>query len=70
MNAGGGVIRPGQAGASTMLGYEIDLQIVWKPNPSLSFLFGWAVFLPGDFIAETGQDPTSQFLYLQGRVLF
>ena len=70
VNAGGAVIRPGQAGASTMLGYEIDFQVIWKPNPSLSFLFGWAVFLPGDFIAETGQDPTSQFLYLQGRVLF
>ena len=69
-NAGGGVIRPGAANTSPHLGDEVDFQIMWKPNKPLSFLAGYAIFLPGSFISQTGQDPIAHFFYLQARAKF
>ena len=69
-NAGGGVIRPGAANTSPHLGDEIDFQVMWKPNKPLSFLAGYAIFLPGSFVSQTGQDPIAHFFYLQARAKF
>jgi hypothetical protein len=70
INAGGGVIRTGAPGTSRHLGDEVDLQIIWKPNKPLSFLAGYAIFVPGSFISQTGQDPLAHFFYLQARAKF
>lgn len=70
INAGGGVIRPGLPGSSEHLGDEIDLVLVWKPNQPLSLEAGYAVFFPGGFVRDTGDDPTAHFFYLQTRVKF
>ena len=70
VNAGGLVIRPGVPGSSKDLGQEVDLQLIWRPSEPVSFLFGWAIFLPGTFVEETGASPTAQFGYIQGRVKF
>ena len=68
--AGGRTIRTGQAGASSHLGDEIDLVVTWLPSKPLSLEFGWAVFLPGGFVEDTGDSPTSHFVYLQCKVVF
>jgi hypothetical protein len=70
VGAGGVVIRPGQAGASSHLADEFDLVVTWIPVKALSLELGWALFLPGGFIEDTGSSPTSHFVYLQGRVIF
>jgi len=70
INAAGAIIRPGAPGTSQHLGDEVDLQIMWKPNKPLSFLAGYAIFLPGGFISQTGQDPVAHFFYLQARAKF
>ncbi|MGQ0613374.1 MAG: alginate export family protein [Planctomycetaceae bacterium] len=70
INAGGALIRPGAAGTSSHLGDEIDFTVTWTPKKSLTILFGWSLFLPGGFVAQTGADPTARFLYLEIRVTF
>ncbi len=70
IHAGGGVIRTGAPGVGEELGNEIDFSVIIKPNKKLSFLIQYALFLPGDFVDNTGDDPTTHAIYLQGRVKF
>jgi hypothetical protein len=70
INAGGAVVRPGSAGASSHLGDEVDVTFTWTPKKQVSFLLGWAIFFPGGFVADTGASPTANFAYVQGRLTF
>jgi hypothetical protein len=70
INAAGDKIRDGAAGADNHLGDEIDLVIKWTPLKAFSLVFGYSIFIPGGFVDDTGEDPVSQFFYLQARLLF
>ncbi|MHC4938513.1 MAG: alginate export family protein [Planctomycetota bacterium] len=70
VGAAGRTIRSGATGTSSHLGDEVDLVVAWLPAKPLSLHFGWAIFLPGSFIEETGDSPTSHYIWLQCRVQF
>jgi hypothetical protein len=70
LNAGGAVIRPGMDGASTHLGEELDLVVSWKPVKGLALQAGWAVFLPGGFVDDTGGGSVANFGYAEAGVSF
>jgi hypothetical protein len=70
IGAGGGVVRPGAPGTSSHLADEFDVVVTWLPMKALAVELGWAIFLPGGFIEDTGPAPTAHFIYLQGLVRF
>jgi len=70
VNAGGAVIRLGAPNVSNHLGDEVDLTLTWQPAKPVSFLLGWSIFFPGGFVSDTGQSPTTNYAYVQGRVKF
>ncbi|MHC4452217.1 MAG: alginate export family protein [Planctomycetota bacterium] len=70
VGAAGRVIRPGLEGAGNHLADEFDIVVTWMPYKPFSLEFGYAVFVPGSFIEDTGESPTSHFVYLQGQVIF
>jgi len=69
-NAGGALIRPGDEDASSDLGDEIDLLVEWKAAKCLSLLAGWSHFFPGSFVKDTGDDPQTDFFYVQMHLKF
>jgi hypothetical protein len=74
VNAGGGTIRPGQAGAGSSLGDEIDLIVTWKATKAVLLEAGYAIFLPGNFIDDTNpagvSSDTSHWFYFMVLVRF
>jgi hypothetical protein len=74
VNAGGGTIRPGAAGAGSTLGDEVDLIVTWKANKAVLLEAGYAIFLPGNFIDDTNpagvSSNTSHWFYFMVLVRF
>ncbi|MDH3590779.1 MAG: alginate export family protein, partial [Planctomycetota bacterium] len=70
VNAGGGTIRTGAPGVSKHLGDEIDVYMTYAPKKNVTFLFKFALFLPGGFVNDTGPDETTTVFYLQTHVKF
>ncbi len=70
VNAGGGLIRPGDADASSHLGDEIDVMLTWKPTAGLVLWAGYAHFFAGGFVSDTGGGDDADFGYVQGAVSF
>jgi len=70
LNAAGVSIRPGDSSASAELGNEIDAVVGWKPIEGLALQTGVAVFLGGDFVADTGGGGNAVFAYLQAQATF
>ncbi|MEM8886303.1 MAG: alginate export family protein [Planctomycetota bacterium] len=70
IDAAGNVVRPGAAGSSKHLADEFDIVVTWTPTKPFSLEFGWALFLPGGFIEDTGSSPTANFVYLQAFLQF
>ncbi len=64
-DASGRLVRPGVANASTSLGDEVDAVVTWKWRPGLNLELGYGLFVPGDFVKDTGQDDIAHFAYLQ-----
>ncbi len=64
------VIRPGAEGASDELGDEIDLRVRWQATGALAIEAGYAHFFPGEFVRDTGDDPSVDFAYLQADLRF
>jgi hypothetical protein len=69
-NAGGGVFRPANPGASRHIGNEIDLLATYKLSEKISFLGGYSHFFPGAFARDTGASDNANFLYIQTLVNF
>ena len=66
--APGAQVRSGASGASKDLGSEVDLLLSWTPSERVTVQTGWAVFLSGRFVEETGASPDPLFGYVQVRV--
>ncbi|RMH42969.1 MAG: hypothetical protein D6689_06485 [Deltaproteobacteria bacterium] len=69
-NAGGALVRAGNADASSHLGDEIDVTAVWTPMPHLALLFGLSEFVPGGFVDDTGGGNAETYGYAQARATF
>lgn len=64
-DAGGAVVRAGGLGASSEVGQEVDLTVLWRFDRHLTGLLGYSHFFPGDFIRESGTAEAIDFVYAQ-----
>ena len=64
-NVGGANVRPGDPAASSHLGDEIDTVVTYLWAKGLVAQAGYAVFMPGAFVDDTGGGDTAHFGYLQ-----
>ncbi|PCI10567.1 hypothetical protein COB72_03160 [bacterium] len=64
-NAGGGVLRPTAAGASSDVGQEFDLTVKYLVDRHLTLQGGYSHFFAGDFFTDTGADEDIDFFYFQ-----
>ncbi len=69
-NAGGGVLRPTAAGASSSVGQEFDLTVKYFANRNLTIQGGYSHFFAGDFFTDTGSDEDIDWYYFQGTYTF
>ncbi len=64
-NAGGGVVRAGDASASKDIGTEIDLTFSYKFNKQVGLAFGVSRLNAGDYLSDTGSDDDINFAFAQ-----
>ncbi len=62
--------RPVNATASSYVGSELDVTAQWKPHARLGFLAGYSLFMPGDYVRQTGPASDAHFVYFQTEVKF
>ena len=56
--------------SSRHIGEEIDLRVRWQETDQFIFNTGWAYFMPGEFVDDTGLSEDSTLVYFQGRFDF
>ena len=67
----GKAIRRDKTGYSGhKLGNEIDLIAQKKISEFLEIMGGYSVFIPGEFVKNTGPNSTAQWWFLQTRIIF
>jgi len=62
------IVRPVNAAAqsaSSFRGGEVDLNVWYKLNSHVGFQSGYAVYLPGAYLSQTGASDTAHFGYFQ-----
>lgn len=64
-NAGGGLVRAGDASASKDIGTEVDLTFSYKLNKKVGLSFGVSRLNAGDYLSDTGSDDNINFAYAQ-----
>lgn len=69
-NAGGGVVRAGDAGSSREVGRELDLTLICPLDQHTTAQFGISRFWAGDFIEESGASEDVDFAYAQVQYTF
>jgi len=69
-NAGGGVVRSGDAGSATEIGSELDFTFVYNHDANWALLGGYDHFFAGDFIKESGPSEDIDFAYLSAQYTF
>lgn len=69
-NAGQGVVRGANPGASTTLGQELDLLAKWQCSVHYDFLIGYSYFHAGAFVRDTGTHDDANFFYVQNSIKF
>ena len=69
-NAGGGVVRTGDAASGSWVGSEIDLTAKYAVDSHTAAFLGYSHFFAGDFIARSGSSEDIDFVYLQLQYTF
>ena len=64
-NAGGGLLRPGDASTDKDVGKELDITLARPVGDSGNLLIGYSHFFPGDFVKTSGPSASSDFAYVQ-----
>ena len=64
-NAGGAVVRAGDANASSDIGREIDIAFSYSFTKRATGSLGYSQLFAGDFLSDTGADEDIQFAYAQ-----
>lgn len=67
-DAGGSVLRAGDAGRSREIGQEVDFTVDYRWNPRLLLQLGFSYLFAGDFIKESGDSDDVRFAYLTAQV--
>ncbi len=62
-NAGGQVLRSGDAGNESEVGTEMDITLTYRFTPDTSTLLGYSRFWAGSFIRESGPSGNLDFAY-------
>ncbi len=58
-------IRSFPAADDRQLGYELDISAKYWLSPAVWLWFGYSHFFPGDYVDETGDDPATDWVWLQ-----
>lgn len=67
----GSPIRRDATGMSNRnLGKEIDFITLYRPDKNVTLALGYAYFLPGEFVKDTGKHPTTNLLVVEISVMF
>ena len=66
-NAGGTVVREGDANASSDIGNELDLTFNYNLTKQITGSLGYSQLFAGDFLSDTGADEDIKFAYAQLR---
>lgn len=69
-DAGGNVVRAGDAGSSHDIGQEVDVVADYKLNLHLALQAGYSHFFAGDFISQSGADEDIDFVYASTQCTF
>ena len=69
-NAGGGVVRAGDAGSAREVGRELDVTLICPLDQHTTAQFGLSRFWAGDFIEESGASEDVNFAYAQLQYTF
>ncbi len=69
-DAGGNVVRAGDAGSSHDIGQEVDVVAEYKVDIHLAVQAGYSHFFAGDFIAQSGADEDIDFVYASAQHTF
>jgi hypothetical protein len=64
-NAGGGVVRPGAAGTSRVVGQELDIVVRYQFDRHWVGVAGYSHFFADSFIDQTGPGNDIDFLYFE-----
>ena len=66
----GGQFRAGDAGASAYIGAEADLTAIYSLDRHTRLQGGLSYFLPGEFLAQSGNSSPLTFAYLEAQYTF
>lgn len=69
-DAGGNVVRAGDAGTSREVGQEVDVVADYKVNPQLGLQAGYCHFFAGRFIEQSGAAEDIDFAYASAQLTF
>lgn len=69
-DAGGNVVRAGDAGSSHDIGQEVDVVADYKWNLHLNLQAGYSHFFAGNFISQSGADEDIDFAYASAQYTF
>lgn len=69
-DAGGNVVRAGDAGSSHDIGREVDVVADYKVNIHVAVQAGYSHFFAGDFISQSGADEDIDFVYASAQHTF
>nr|WP_206079032.1 alginate export family protein [Mesorhizobium camelthorni] len=69
-DAGGGLVRPSGGSRSRYIGTQADVVLGWEPVRSFSAELSYSVFVPGQFIKDTGPSKTAHFVGFETVVKF
>lgn len=69
-DAGGNVVRAGDAGTAHEVGQEVDVVADYKWNLHLNLQAGYSHFFAGDFLSPSGADEDVDFAYASAQYTF
>ena len=69
-DAGGNVVRAGDAGSSYDIGQEVDVVADYKWNLHLNLQAGYSHFFAGDFLSQSGADEDIDLAYASAQYTF
>jgi hypothetical protein len=69
-DAGGSLVRSSDGSRSRYIGTQADIVLGWQPTREFSAELEYSVFVPGQFIKDTGPARTAHFIGLEAEVKF
>jgi hypothetical protein len=68
--SGGDLVRPSDDSRSRYIGTQADVILGWQPVPWFSAALSYSVFVPGQFIRDTGPSKTAHFVGVEAMLKF